>query len=414
MRVFQRPRALISAALFCCSLFAGPAAYAQTQVQPGQVIISEFRTRGPAGSADEFVELYNNTDVPVVVQSTDGSAGWSVTQAEADPVEGFVIFGDPVVIPNGTIIPARGHLLLTCSSAVGGPYSLNAYAAGDITYAQELMPEGTGIALFSTSEFDNYSSGTRLDAVGYQAAPGLSEGTPLPQSYVVTANTEHSIVRRASGNLASQDTNNNAADFILVAANAAQFPGSRLGAPGPENSASPVVNNTTIALTLFDPSASASSPPNRERRPNVVPNGNLGTLIIRRRVTNNTGRPVTRLRFRIAEMTTIGTENTCGRALCADIRALTSQDGEAGSPSMGVVPIRGLRLEEPPAQPLGGGFNSSLSADFITLSSPLLPGESVNVHFVLGVMRSGTFRFFVNIEAHADPAIADEVVGPLR
>ena len=63
-----------------------------TPIQAGQVIISEFRLRGPVppsatptpaagneqGQLDEFIELYNNTDSAITVNSLDGSAGWSV------------------------------------------------------------------------------------------------------------------------------------------------------------------------------------------------------------------------------------------------------------------------------------------------------------------------------------------------
>jgi hypothetical protein len=78
---------------------------------------------------------------------------------------------------------------------------------------------------------------------------------------------------------------------------------------------------------------------------------------------------------------------------------LSSQDGEAGSPNIGVVTVRGLTLEQPPVQANGGGFNSSVSADSITLQTPLVPGASVNVEFKLGVMRTGAFRLLVNYEA---------------
>jgi hypothetical protein len=199
----------------------------------------------------------------------------------------------------------------------------------------------------------------------------------------------------------SKDTNNNAADFIY-AGTAPDITGNLLGAPGPENLASPVLHNHDFGASPLDPSVPSSSPPNRERRPNVVPNGNLGIMFIRRTYTNNTGAPVSRLRFRVVNLTTLGTENQCGGQTCADLRAITSTDGEAGVGGQ-VVTVRGVRLEEPPAQPAGGGFNSSLSADFITLASPLLPGQSVNIQFVLGVMRTGPFRFFINIEALTAP-----------
>jgi hypothetical protein len=108
---------------------------------------------------------------------------------------------------------------------------------------------------------------------------------------------------------------------------------------------------------------------------------------------------VTRLRFRVINITGPGTENTCGATLCADVRALSSSDGTATLSNQTVVSVRGVRLEEPPPQPNGGGFNSSVSADFITLATPLAPGASINVQFTLGVMRTGTFRHILSIEA---------------
>ena len=61
--------------------------------------------------------------------------------------------------------------------------------------------------------------------------------------------------------------------------------------------------------------------------------------------------------------------------------------------------VQGTTLEQPPAQPNGGGFNSSLSAGTVTLETPLAPGDSINVRFLLGVEQTGGFKFFVNIEA---------------
>jgi hypothetical protein len=64
-----------------------------------------------------------------------------------------------------------------------------------------------------------------------------------------------------------------------------------------------------------------------------------------------------------------------------------------------MVTVQGTTLEVPPLQPQSGGFNSSLSADTITLIVPLAPGASINLHFLLGVQQSGSFKFFLNIEA---------------
>lgn len=413
MHFYQRVFNIAVAALACGLVFAGRPASAQTQVQAGQVIISELRLRGPAGATDEFVELYNNTDQDVVVQATDTSAGWAVVVSNGQ------FTGTLFTVPNGTRIPARGHFL--GANSLG--YSLGGYPSGNpdpsivpaapnavalVPFATATpnatwdvdVPDGTGVALFSTASGPNMNAARRLDAFGYADSPALfREGTGFPT--VVTADVEHTHYRdlRSGRPL---DAGNNAADFLLVAT-AVSTQITRLGAPGPENLASPVVNNTTIGGTLLDPAVGSSSAPNRERRPNVEPNADLGVLLIRRTFTNNTGAPVSRLRFRVINITTVGTPaSECGGGTCADVRALTSQDGEAGVGGQ-VVTVRGVRLEEPPAQPNGGGYNSSLSADFVTLGTPLPSGQSVNIVFKLGVMRAGPFRFIINIEAQNTP-----------
>ena len=66
------------------------------------LIISEFRLRGPNGANDEFIEIYNNTDTAHVVAASDGSSGYGVFASD-----GVMRF----FIPNGTVIPARGHYL---------------------------------------------------------------------------------------------------------------------------------------------------------------------------------------------------------------------------------------------------------------------------------------------------------------
>jgi hypothetical protein len=433
-------------------------ASAQTQIQAGQVIISELRLRGPAGAEDEFVEIYNNTDSIIAVQATDNSAGWTVAISNGQ------ITGPLFTIPNGTIIPARGHLLGANSNgyslcnypsgnspdnvivapqpnaaAAPGPCVTNgvngtfAHTTPDRTWDFD-VPDGSGVALFSTTSGTNMSAATRLDAFGFTGSPALfKEGSGFPN--VVTANIEHTYYRDLR-NGTPKDTSDNAADFLLVGT-AISLQIARLGAPGPENLNSPIVNNNTINSALLDPSVGASQPPNRERRPNVEPNADLGTLLIRRTFTNNTGQPVTRLRFRVVNITTAGTpESECIPAPCADLRALTSQDGEAGVGGQ-VVTVRGVRLEEPPEQPAGGGYNSSLSADFITaaspttapnsikdaplqpgadttqLNTPLQPSESVNIVFKLGVMRSGSFRFYINIEAQTGASIIANAPSPV-
>src|ERR1044071_1284099 len=104
-----------------------------TLIQAGQVIISEFRLRGPAGAEDEFVELYNNTDSPIIVQALDTTGGWTVAFSNGQ------ITGPLFTIANGTIIPARGHLL----AANENQYSLSSYPSGNPTPTPTPLPSPT-------------------------------------------------------------------------------------------------------------------------------------------------------------------------------------------------------------------------------------------------------------------------------
>ena len=52
-----------------------------------------------------------------------------------------------------------------------------------------------------------------------------------------------------------------------------------------------------------------------------------------------------------------------------------------------------------------------VSAATVTLATPLPPGESINVRFLLGLQQTGTFKFFINVEALADEA-GGEALGP--
>jgi len=184
-----------------------------------------------------------------------------------------------------------------------------------------------------------------------------------------------------------------------------------------------VRRNDAVVLSLLDPAAGSASPPNRSRdaTPNT-PNSTvapLGTLSIRRTVTNNTGQAVTRLRFRVIDLSTfnapLGT---------ADLRVITSgvtpatvsiTGANAACPSNNCT-VQQTTLEEPPTQTTiaGGGFNSSLAVSAVgpgpsagptssdvsvSLGTPILPGGSINVQIMLGVRQPGNFRIFVNVEA---------------
>jgi hypothetical protein len=329
------------------------------------------------------------------------------------------------VIPNGTVIPARGHFLF-----VGSAYSLSNYggseaAIGDAVLLEDIESDAN-VGIFTGSLVANLSSATRLDAVGFGSNTGgncdlLREGTTLPP--LGGSVLEYSYVRDECGKKgnpamfgpcptagAVKDSNVNNDDFIFVDTTGTSTPaGQRLGAPGPQNLGSPIVRNTTISTLLLDSNIGAPSSPNRVRDFTAVPpNATNGTLSVRRRFVNNTGGPITRLRFRLVDISSLAVPGGI-----ADLRALTSSNvtvngiTDAGTclASNGVattpcsITVLGTTLEQPPAQASGGAHNSTMSAGTITLATPLAPGASINLQFLLGVQQTGSFKFFFNIEA---------------
>jgi N-acetylneuraminic acid mutarotase len=362
-----------------------------TPSAPAPLVISEFRLSGYAGSKDEYIELYNNTDQPLTVSTTDGSSGWALATPDANGAGPLVLS----VIPNGTTIPARGHFLIGNDSADGG-YSLP--VALDQTYSTDTS-DNAGVAIFSTALPAHMTLAYRLDAAGFASMTG-GTNTLYRQGSGLTATSstseQYAYVRKSSSGT-PQVTGDNAQDFVLVSTTGTVAGAPvQLGAPGPENSASPIQRNAQIKTSLIDPQSGSTAAPNRARdaTPNVCGGANcaLGTLTIRRKFTNKTGQTVTALRFRIVDITTLNTPSSGGQA---DLRALDSIDALVLTSSGASVPVKGTTLEQP-AQSLGGGLNSAL---VVALPAPLGASASVNVQFVLGVQQGGSFRFLVNIEA---------------
>lgn len=409
----------------------------------GDLVISEFRLRGPGAggggdrsgkdglsnpASDEFIEIYNNTGGPHLVASASGT-GYAIVASDG------VL---RCTIPNNTIIPKNGHFLCVNS----GGYSLSAYpagngttATGDASYTTDI-PDNAGIALFNNNSGEDYSLAARLDAVGStsEANTLYKEGTGYPA--LTPFNIDYSFYRDNCGRqglVSSQqpctittgviDTDNNATDFIFVDTNGTSAgAGQRLGAPGPENLSSPVENNAQYAVTLLDPCVNGSAAPNQIRNLTSDPanNSTFGTIELRRTITNNSVNPATRLRFRVTQQTTFPAPSGT-----ADLRLRTSSDASAtvnsqpcGSGTTEAT-VNGTTLEQPPSQPNGGGFNSTVSAGAVgpgvlqgpkgsiggvgggpkgAVGNPLNPNSSINVGFLWGVQQTGRFRVTLNVE----------------
>src|SRR4051812_24524770 len=91
-----------------------------------------------------------------------------------------------------------------------------------------------------------------------------------------------------------------------------------LGAAGPQKLTSPVYLGALVGVSAVDPGCTGSSTDPATACTQIL-NGSNTLISLRRKITNNTGLPITRLRFRITDLTTLPAS-----AGVADLRAVTS------------------------------------------------------------------------------------------
>ncbi|MDQ3822383.1 MAG: lamin tail domain-containing protein [Actinomycetota bacterium] len=164
------------------------------------VVISEFRVRGPNGGNDEFVELYNLSGSPVSI------GGWKIRGSNS---AGTV--STRATITAGTTLAAGCHYLVTNASATAGPYS--GAVPGDQTYTTGITDDG-GVAVTLADD-------TVVDQVGMSTGSAFKEGTPVAN--LGTTNLDRSYERKPGGAAGSgTDTDNNSADFQLISPSAPQ------------------------------------------------------------------------------------------------------------------------------------------------------------------------------------------------
>ena len=307
-----------------------------TSVEPveAQLIISEFRVRGPNGANDEFIEIYNNSGADHTVAAGSGT-GYGVAASD-----GVTRCSRPERHrhPESRPLSLRQQRRLLARELPGGQRhdrhrrrDLHHRHPGQRRHRDLQQHTGGG----------NFVLANRLDAVGStsEANTLYKEGTGYPA--LTPFSIDYSFYRDDCGKSGSittmglctistpKDTNNNAADFIFVDTNGTSAgAGQRLGAPGPENLSSPIQRNASFAADLLDTCVVSASPPNRVRDFTSDPanNSTFGTLDLRRTFTNNTGGNVTRLRFRIIDLTTFPAPSGI-----ADLRPRTSTPSSSPS-----------------------------------------------------------------------------------
>lgn len=348
---------------------------------PSSVRISEFRFGGPGGPTDEFIELANTSAAPITL------TGWTLSAGTVTTALSPISFA-------GKTIPAGGHLLVTNS----GGYSLGStYPAGGSTFATGDVSYTGNIALGSTLTLTN-SGGTTVDTVGSFAVQASS------------ATNQYSFVRRMESGLPA-DSDSETSDFNLVdisstdstsgATGVGPLTAPRLGAPGPQNTSSPIQRNGQVTLLPIN-AATVGTPVEGRYASKGSPLDPNGRLTLRRTLTNKTSGPVTQIRFRIVAITGGASTTTSG---VADLRALTS----AGVTMSGTKVVQGIALDSPSTPTTlptgfgpaitgnGGGLNSSWS--LVTIPGGALAKDaSVNVEFLFGIVQNGSYRVVVDTE----------------
>ncbi len=108
---------------------AGSDTSTPTPFAPTHLVISEFRTRGPNGDNDEFVELYNPTGAAVNISS------WSIRRSSDCGTTQATV----ATIASNTILQAGQHYLLLSSQN-------SSLSGADQTFSPSLTDSG-GIGL---------------------------------------------------------------------------------------------------------------------------------------------------------------------------------------------------------------------------------------------------------------------------
>jgi hypothetical protein len=177
------------------------------------LVISELAAGGTTGTGDEFVELYNAGPLPLDV------TGWKLQYRSA----GGASYGTLVTFPQGTVVPARGYLLVASGSGYGGLLP-DVTKAGNLSISEtagHLRVGGPGLGTGT----DAAASRHAFDRVGWGGTALGPEGTAVATASFSTGGSLERKARAAStaatmeggadalaGN--GHDSDDNASDFV--------------------------------------------------------------------------------------------------------------------------------------------------------------------------------------------------------
>jgi hypothetical protein len=202
-----------------------------TPVAPEHLVISEFRSRGPNGTEDEFVELYNPTGAVANI------GGWSIKRSSSCGTTTYNL----VTIASNVILQPGQYFLAASNSN-------SSLTGADQTFSPTIADEG-GVALVNLS-------GTVVDQAGICTSTQYHEGTNLTP---LTGMSDQSYERQPGGDTACYDTDNNAGDFALISpANPQNLASSRVMCSG-VLTATPTSTASQTPTPTLSPTPTATS-----------------------------------------------------------------------------------------------------------------------------------------------------------
>jgi hypothetical protein len=173
-----------------------------TQFTKPSLLISAFRLSGPGGANDWFVELFNFGATPV---STNGLTLGLAGQSGKD-VLSVALPSDQLIAPYSTYLIAGSTYMLKGAAARANGVIL------DQQQAALPFERAAAVALFAGLP----TNANRLDAASMSLGnENFSEGEALPS--LNGSLREHAFMRRFIAATLPQDSQNNRADFVLVA-----------------------------------------------------------------------------------------------------------------------------------------------------------------------------------------------------
>jgi hypothetical protein len=169
-------------------------------LKTSSVVISQFATRGSETAYDEFVELYNRTNVPVNISN------WKLEYYDGSS------WKQVLKIPQDSFIKGYSFYLISSSSQYFKTVSADLYHPNYLGFADGKKDEARGIRIVD-------SSGKVVDTVVYENNGGTlnkeAEGGITAPNHGSSANIK-SVIRKVLSDGIYVDTDNNNNDFVVL------------------------------------------------------------------------------------------------------------------------------------------------------------------------------------------------------